>query len=352
MRYTYSGAEWVYTSVDSQLYMPLMEIANHVGTVTHLSPQKRREIQSSIKVEEPSWISQYLIVSNFDVRGLKGDNLSLRDDISVPVRLYTPRESANEELPVLLCFHGGGLWKGDLDSEHIIYARLAHELRAVILSVDYRLAPEHPYPAGLHDCATALQWLADNSTHLNIDMNRLAFYGGSAGGNLALALAMYARDNGLVMPKFIMAMYPMIDDRHTTPSSYQITETKPGAWNRRDSLEAWRWYLADNEPDIYAAPARADIAELEGLPPVYMDVGTLDLFRDEDLSFATQLSAAGVEVEMHMTPRMVHGGENVAPDADISKRIWGYRMSALRRALGTDERVETSDKTIGKFSKP
>ena len=118
-------------------------------------------------------------------------------------------------------------------------------------------------------------------------------------------------------------------DRNETPSSHEITDI--GIWDRAGNIEAWQWYLGDGKPDQYAAPARAE--DLAGLPPAYIDVGTMDLFRDEDITFAMRLMAAGVPTELHVSPGAYHGSEGFAPDAPLSQRIWAGRIDALSRAL-------------------
>jgi acetyl esterase/lipase len=154
-------------------------------------------------------------------------------------------------------------------------------------------------------------------------------HGGSAGGGLAIATALMARDHGGPAIRFLMAMYPMIDDRNETPSSHEITDV--GIWDRAGNLEAWAWYLGGAEADGYAAPAR--MPDVSGLPPTFIDVGDLDLFRDEDIAFALRLLQAGVPTELHVHPGAFHASEGFAPGAALSKRIVAARLDALRRAL-------------------
>lgn len=172
----------------------------------------------------------------------------------------------------------------------------------VVVSPDYRLAPEHPYPAAVEDSFAALVWLADPGNDLQIDGARIAVGGASAGGGLAAALALMARDKGGPALCFQLPLYPMLDDRNITPSSYEVTH--PAVWNRANNLAAWEMYLggpaggADTSP--YAAPGRAD--QLAGLPPAYTCVGQLDPFRDETIDYVARLAQAGVEVEFHLYP--------------------------------------------------
>ena len=249
-------------------------------------------------------------------------------DPDVTVRVYRP-VGATGPLPGIYFIHGGGMVLGNIDGEDATAATLCEAVGAVVVSVEYRLAPEHPHPAPVEDCYAGLVWTAANAGELGIDPARLAVYGGSAGGGLALGTALLARDRGGPALCFMMPIYPMIDDTNTTPSSHEITDV--GIWDRAGNVEAWDWYLGGKPADQYAAPTRAE--DVSGLPPAYIDVGTVDLFRDEDIAFAQRLMAAGVPVELHVNPGSYHASEVFAPDAALSKRIWATRIDALRRAL-------------------
>jgi acetyl esterase/lipase len=203
-------------------------------------------------------------------------------------------------------------------------------LGAVVVSTGYRKAPENPHPAPVQDCYAALLWVGENVSALGIDADRLAIYGGSAGGNLCIATAMMARDHGGPRLALIMAPYPMVDHRNTTPSSHEITDV--GLWDRDGNIEAWASFLGDNEPDDYATPLHAD--NLAGLPPTFIDVGTVDLFRDEDIALVERLVHSAVPTEFHLYPGAYHASEVFAPTAELSQRIWATRFAALKRALG------------------
>jgi acetyl esterase/lipase len=247
----------------------------------------------------------------------------------ITVRVYRPA-AASSALPGLYVIHGGGMIMGDVDGEDPVATTFCADLPAVVVSVEYRLAPEHPYPAGPEDCYAGLVWMAAHADELGIDLARLAVYGGSAGGGLALATALMARDRSGPGLCFLMALYPMVDDRNETPSSRGITDV--GAWDRSTNVEAWAWYLGGRDADAYAAPSRA--TDLSGLPPTYIDVGTVDLFVDEDIELAQRLVQAGVPTELHVLPGSYHASEKRAPGAALSRRIWALRTDALRRALG------------------
>ena len=213
----------------------------------------------------------------------------------VRVRVYRP-VTGSGPLPGIYFIHGGGMILGDIEGEDAAASAICDRVGAVVVSVDYRLAPEHPHPAPVEDCYAGLTWMARNAGDLGIDPERLAVYGGSAGGGLTVAVCLLARDRGFPAIRFQMPIYPMIDDRNETPSSHEISDI--GIWDRAANIEAWAWYLGDGKPDEYAAPARAE--DLSGLPPAFIDVGTVDLFRDEDIAFAMRLMAAGVPVELRV----------------------------------------------------
>ncbi len=246
----------------------------------------------------------------------------------IRVRIYRPVD-ATGTLPGIYFIHGGGMILGDIEEEDAVATQICERVDAVVVSVEYRLAPEHPYPAPVEDCYAGLVWMARNAGELRLDPDRLAVYGASAGGGLTIATSMLARDRGFPQLRFQMPIYPMIDDRNETPSSHEITDI--GLWDRAGNIEAWQWYLGDGKPDQYAAPARAE--DLTGLPPTFIDVGTVDLFRDEDITFAMRLMQAGVPTELHVNPGAYHAAEVFAPECEFSQVIWARRIDALRRAL-------------------
>jgi len=166
-----------------------------------------------------------------------------------------------------------------------------------------------------------------------MDISNIGLMGASAGGALALAVALMLRDRNGPALKYLLPIYPMIDDSHATASSHEVVDI--GIWDRAGSIEAWGWYLGGAEADAYAAPARAE--DLSGLPPSYIDVGDLDLFRDEDITLAQRLSAAGVPVEFHLWTGAYHASELFAPKARLSQQIWATRYQAIRRMAGLTE---------------
>jgi acetyl esterase/lipase len=252
-------------------------------------------------------------------------------DPDISVRIYRPRNSADAgTLPGIYFIHGGGMILGNIAGEDPTATLICDQVGAVVVSVEYRLSPEHPHPAPAEDCYAGLSWVAAHAGELGIDPDRLGIYGGSAGGGLTIAVALMARDRGGPALKFMMPIYPMIDDRNETGSSEEIADI--GIWDRAGNIEAWAWYLGGKPADQYAAPARAE--DLAGLPPSFIDVGTVDLFRDEDIAFAQRLMQAGVPTELHVHPGSYHAAETFAPDAALSRRIWALRIDALKRFAG------------------
>jgi len=312
---------------------------------------RMRELTAAQRAQTPS--NPRVEIQAQDIPGLAGDP-------DVPVRRYrrasaqragSPETGSDEAgaagRPGVLFIHGGGMVLGDLDEDEASAILIADELDAVVVSVGYRLAPEDPFPAGTRDCLAGLRWLAGHADELGVDPDRLAVYGGSAGGGLAIATCLLNRDctkseltsadpgyraDRPVNVAFLMAIYPMIDDRECTSSSQSVLDL--GAWDRDGNREAWGWYVGRGAPthlEAYAAPARA--VELADLPATFIDVGDLDLFRDEDIDFAARLMQAGVPCELHVYPGSYHASELIAPDASLSQVIIATRLAALRRAL-------------------
>ena len=246
----------------------------------------------------------------------------------LPIRIYTPAQGSGPR-PGVLFIHGGGMVLGNLETDHLTAVMLCETLGVVLVSVDYRLAPEHPAPAAIDDCFAALMWLAEMADDLGIRRDRIALYGGSAGGGLAIATALMNRDHGGPAIHFVMAPYPMIDDRNETASSKQITDV--GIWDRAGNVEAWAWYLGGKPATQYSAPARA--TDVSGLPSMFIDVGDVDMFHDEDVEFVSRLKDAGVSVEFHVHPGSYHASEVFAPMAALSAKIWGLRIAAMQKAL-------------------
>lgn len=248
----------------------------------------------------------------------------------VPVRVFMP-ESAGPR-PALLWIHGGGYVLGGSALDDVICGQLASRLGLTVVSVDYRLAPDHPFPAALHDCAAAYRALHAAAGELGIDPTRVVIGGASAGGGLAAALALYIHDEGLPPPALQLLVYPMLDDRTAAPPAPRPLRM----WNGRCNRFGWASYLGDlrDVPD-HAAPARR--VDLRGLPPAWIGVGTLDLFYEEDLLWARRLQEAGAPVELEVVEGAFHAFDMIAADAPVSRRFFDAQVRAVARAVGVAE---------------
>jgi len=235
--------------------------------------------------------------------------------------------------PGLLYAHGGGMVIGDRFRGIDRILEWVRAFDAVAISVEYRLAPEHPYPAALHDCFAALSWAAEHASELGFDARRLVVAGISAGGGLAAGITLLARDRGGPALAGQVLMCPMIDDRDRSVSSQQMQGV--GVWDRAANRTGWRALLGarvgSQRVPIYAAPARA--TDLAGLPPTYIDCGSAEVFRDEAVAYATAIWAAGGSAELHVWAGAFHGFEGLAPKAAVSIASRNTRTEFLRRLL-------------------
>jgi acetyl esterase/lipase len=247
------------------------------------------------------------------------------------VRVYSP-PTKTDGRPCIYWIHGGGYLFGSGLTVDARINRWVEELDCVAVSIEYRLAPEDPYPAPLDDCYAGLLWAARNADELGIDPANIAIVGASAGGGLAAGLAIRARDRGEVAPAFQLLIYPMIDDTNTTPSS-----RIDGAlvWSRGANEMGWSAYLGSRSgtDDVPGEAAASRVPDVAGLPPAWIGVGSLDVFRDEDLAYASRLLAAGITTEVHVYPGAPHGFEMMAPGAAIAQACQRDITEALRRAL-------------------
>jgi len=238
-------------------------------------------------------------------------------------------------VPCLYFIHGGGMILGDNrgGGADVAFAH-AQELGAAVVSVEYRLAPETPHPGPVEDCYAGLAWVIENAGELGVDPARVIVGGASAGGGLAAAVALLARDRGGPALLAQLLICPMLDDRNDTPSSHQMAGL--GVWDRGANDVGWTALLGDARggPDVspYAAPARA--TDLSGLPPAFIDVGSAETFRDEDVAYATRIWQAGGAAELHVWPGGFHGFAGMVPDAALSKAAVAAQRAWLSRILG------------------
>ncbi|WP_145926546.1 alpha/beta hydrolase [Amycolatopsis orientalis] len=258
-----------------------------------------------------------------DTTGMEIEDRTVPADPDVPVRIYRPLQAQG----AIIWSHGGGHVIGDLDTEHPLAIRIADGAGAVVISVGYRRAPEHPYPAALDDVYAVLTWVAENAAELGIDPERIAVGGHSAGANLAAAVALRARDEQGPAIRFQVLNEPGLDDRLETWSARNFTDTP---WLYRDKVaRSWTYYLGSTPATQYAAPARA--TDLSGLPPAYIASAEFDPNRDECIAYALRLLQAGVSVELHQWPGTFHGSGAVP--AEVSQRQFAEITAAVRRAL-------------------
>ena len=254
------------------------------------------------------------------------------DDPRVSVRVHRPVGDARPR-PCVYSIHGGGYVMGSCDMDDAKFDRWCQDLDIIGVSVEYRLAPETPYPGPLEDCYAGLKWTFENAGRLGIDSNHIGITGTSAGGGLCAALALLVRDRGELQLQFQLLDCPMIDDRQTTPSSQADALL---IWSAESNTFGWRSYLGDlygkGDVPYLAAPARAE--DLRGLPEAYVCVGGADGFRDEDIQYAMRLYGAGVPTELHVYPGAPHGVVLFA-ETEVAKRYNRDLEDWLGRQLAT-----------------
>ncbi|UMP01450.1 alpha/beta hydrolase [Amycolatopsis sp. EV170708-02-1] len=260
-----------------------------------------------------------------DTSAMEVEDRTVPGDPGVPIRIYRPREAQG----AVIWLHGGGWVMGNLETEHPWAARLAEASDAVVISVEYRLAPENPFPAAFDDVYAVLNWTADHAAELGVSPDRIAVGGHSAGGGLAAATALRVRDEGGPRICFQLLNQPGLDDRQESWSARNFTDTP---WmNRAKITAAWGHYLNGKPaPSPYAAPSRA--TDLSGLPPAYVAAAEFCPNRDENIEYALRLLQAGVSVELHQWPGTFHGSQAIL-SAEVSRRQIDELGGVLRRAL-------------------
>ncbi|CZR63420.1 related to lipase/esterase [Phialocephala subalpina] len=248
--------------------------------------------------------------------------------------LRSKSSTKDKNNPGLYLIHGGGMVMGNRFYLITAMFPFIKELGAVLVSVEYRLAPENPAPAAVQDCYAGLQWTFENAARLGIDASKVIVTGGSAGGGLSAGVALLSRDRK-APPLFAqMLLYPMIDDRCTSVSSQQFPDE--GIWTDKTNKAAWDHYLGagvrgTDKVNIYDAPARAK--DLSNLPPTFIEVGASEPFRDEDVAFAMKLWEHGIPTELHVWPGAWHAYDILAPNSDIGRISTETRMRWIKRVL-------------------
>jgi len=259
-----------------------------------------------------------------DTTGMEIEDRTVPADPDVPVRIYRPHRAHG----AIVWLHGGGFVMGDLETEHPWAVRVADGSGTVVISVGYRLAPEHRFPAALDDAYAALAWTAGHAAELGIDQGRIAVGGHAAGAGLAAAVALRARDQQGPPIRYQLLNQPELDDRQETWSARNFTDTP--FMTRAKVTASWRHYLGSAPASPHAAPARA--GDLSALPPAYIATAEFDPNRDEAIGYAQRLLQAGVPVELHQWPGTFHGSQAVL-SAEVSQRQLAELGAALRRAL-------------------
>lgn len=259
-----------------------------------------------------------------DTSNMEVEDRTVPADPDVAVRIYRPHQAQG----AIVWLHGGGGVFGDLDTEHPWATRIADLSGAVVISVDYRLAPEHRFPAALDDAYAVLTWTAEHAAELGVDPERIAVGGHSAGAAIAAAVSLRARDQQGPPIRFQLLNEPGLDDRPQTWSRQNFTDVP---WMDSGKIAtAWRHYLGSRPATPYAAAARA--ADLSGLPSAYIATAEFCPNRDEDIEYALRLLQAGVSVELHQWPGTFHGSQAIL-SAEVSQRQIAGITAALRRAL-------------------
>jgi acetyl esterase/lipase len=298
-------------------------------TQQHFNPQLPAARFLPRTIITPRTLPALRFLTKLTVSARRPDAEIVSVDSDVSVHVFRPA-SARPGTPALLWIHGGGMVLGDAAQDSRFCRRVADELNVVVVSVEYRLAPEHPFPTPLEDCYTALQWLARQP---DIDPARIAIGGQSAGGGLAAALALLAKERGEIRPVLQLMSYPMLDDRTTTRSD--IDPRRLRIWSPDSNRFGWRAYLgasaSDGNVSPLAAPARYD--DLSGLPPAWIGVGTNDLFHDEDVAYARRLQQAGVASTLRVVPGGYHNFDSMEPKAAVSRAFVQAQITALDEAL-------------------
>jgi acetyl esterase/lipase len=270
-------------------------------------------------------IPEGILIENIFIHG-ENDRRNIR------LRIYKPKSIATPK-PVLIWLHGGGYVAGRPEMDDRSCIDYVRELGILVVSVDYRLAPKHPFPAGLDDSYSALKWVVARAQQLGVDAKRIAIGGASAGGGLAAALVQLIHDRQEIKPVFQMLVYPMLDDR--TVLNADIDDSNNITWNQKSNQFGWESYLGkdcgeENAP-VYSVPARRQ--DLSGLPPTWIGVGSLDMFHAEDVAYAQKLRECGNECEIDVIQGAFHGFDAFDPQIPIVQDFRTSKITVLKKYL-------------------
>ncbi|MDD2972883.1 MAG: alpha/beta hydrolase [Lachnospiraceae bacterium] len=305
-----------------QIHPELRKNLPEFGTGSLVTKEMIPDIRESLKGMESENVAtnDNVTVTQKTVPGLPGNP-------DVTIYIFKPVH-AGSNMPGMLYIHGGGMIFGSVNEITNDLINEADSLNCTIISPEYRLAPENPYPAGLNDCYAALSWFAGNAKELNVNPDNIVVSGMSAGGGIAAAIAIKARDeNG---PK-IAAQFldsPMLDYRNNTSSAMEITDKR--FWCRQENILAWEMYLGTQHPEKVSPQASpAVLNNFEGLPPTFISVGEVDVFRDESIAYAQKLQQAGIFTDLHVYAGVYHGASGDYPYAEICKKMVQDRINAI-----------------------
>lgn len=268
----------------------------------------------------PCKSDETVLVKRYEVAGYEGS--------MIPVYVMEPRKAGGEPLPCLVFFHGGGFIFRASGAHYQIAKEYALRLSCKVVYADYRLAPKHPFPVPVEDCYATYQWVLEQAKTLGIEPDCIMMGGDSAGGNLAIAVALMAKRRGLPLPKAELLVYPVTDRRMETESMKKFTDTP--MWNARLNAKMWEYYLGKQTPDFveYASPMEAEF--LQGFPASYIEVAEYDCLRDEGIAFAKRLKEANVPVELHEVKQACHGFET-AINSSVTRTAMERRIEFLNR---------------------
>ncbi|MBQ2961215.1 MAG: alpha/beta hydrolase [Oscillospiraceae bacterium] len=255
------------------------------------------------------------------------------DGKSFSCYVIEPKDCGNKPLPCLVFFHGGGFMLRASGAHYQLAKEYAAKTPCRVIYPDYRLAPKHPFPAPVEDCYASYHWAIEHADKLHIDTERIAIGGDSAGGNLAAAVTLMARDRGLILPKLAMLIYPVADRRMLTQSMQDFTDTP--VWNAELSKVMWKAYLGDQKPEHieYASPLEA--ASFAAFPESYIEVSEFDCLRDEGIALHERLLAEGIQSQLHRIDFACHGFET-AVDSSITRSAMERRIQLLQKAFGVE----------------
>jgi acetyl esterase/lipase len=290
--------------------------------------QERRNVMSAVMNRESTLTDPSIVHERRTTTGPNGE---------VKLAILRRKASVGGSRPAIYYIHGGGMIFGSRFFGIDTTFEWIKQLDIVVISVEYRLAPEFPDPAPIEDCYAGLKWVGEHTSELGINPEKVMICGPSAGGGLAAGTALLVRDRGGLKICAQCLIYPMLDDRMITASSQQyMTE---GTWTGETNVIAWDWYLAGRrgakDVSIYAAPARA--TNLSGLPPTWIDVGAAELFRDENVAYASKLWEAGVQTELHVWEGAWHAFDIFAPASKVGKVCLETRFAWIRRVFAEAE---------------